>query len=438
VILVDRELRRRQAEGRPVTFAMVGAGFQGRGIANNAINSTPGLHLAAIANRNLETARRAYVEAGVDEVTVVEDVGDLEDVVARGGRAITDDPMLVCRAEGIEAVVEVTGTVEYAARAVLEAINHGKHAIVMNAEVDGTLGPILKVYADRAGVVYTASDGDQPGVQGNLYRFVRGLGVTPLVMGNNKGLQDPYRNPTTQEAFARKWGQNPHMVTSFADGTKMAFEQTTVANAFNLSILERGMTGMEHKGHFDELTQRYDVEQLKRLGGIVDYTVGASPSPGVYCLGAHDDPKQRHYLNLYKLGEGPLYSFYVPYHLCHFETPFTVARAVLYADHALTPAGASKLEVLTTAKIDLRAGQVIDQLGGYMTYGQAETADVFDAEGLLPIGVAEGCRLKREVARDGVLTYADVDLPPGRLHDELRDEQARHFGRGGAPVGRAA
>jgi predicted homoserine dehydrogenase-like protein len=429
VIIVDRELQRREAEHDPVRFAMVGAGFQGRGIANTTLNSAPGLDLVAIANRHVETARRAYAEAGIEDVTVVEDVGELEEVVARGGHAVTDDAMLVCRAEGIEAVVEVTGTVEYAAGAIVEAIDHGKHVIVMNAEVDGTLGPILKVRADRAGVVYTASDGDQPGVQGNLYRFVKGLGVTPLVMGNNKGLQDPYRNPTTQAAFAQKWGQKPHMVTSFADGTKMAFEQTTVANAFNLSILRRGMTGMAHEGHFDELTRRYDIEELERLGGVVDYTVGASPSPGVYCLGAHHDPKQRHYLNLYKLGEGPLYCFYVPYHLCHFETPFTVARAVLHSDVALTPAGAPRLEVLTTAKIDLRAGEVIDQLGGYMTYGQAETAAVREDERLLPIGVAEGCRLLRDVPRDAVLAYDDVEVPPGRLHDRLREEQARHFAR---------
>ncbi len=428
MIVVDTALKKREESGNPVRFAMVGAGFQGRGIANTTINSTPGMDLVAIANRNVETARRAYNEAGIEDVTVVEDQAQLEDVIARGGHAITDDPLLVCRAEGVEAVVEVTGTIEYAARAVLEAIEHGKHAIVMNAEIDATLGPILKVRADRAGVVYSASDGDQPGVQGNLYRFVRGLGVTPLVMGNNKGLQDPYRNPTTQEGFAKKWGQDPQMVTSFADGSKISFEQASVANAFGLSILKRGMSGMEHKGHFDELTERYDVDELKGLGGVVDYTVGASPSPGVFCMGTHDDPKQRHYLNLYKLGEGPLYSFYIPYHLCHFETPFTVGRAVLFGDHALTPGGPPLIEVLTTAKIDLKAGEVIDGLGGYHTYGQVEKAELFEAEGLLPIGVAEGCKLLRDVPKDAVLTYDDVEVPPGRLHDELREEQAAHFG----------
>ena len=71
---------------------------------------------------------------------------------------------------------------------------------------------------------------------------------------------------------------------------------------------------------------------LKALGGVVDYVVGAKPGPGVYVLGTHDDPKQKHYLNLYKLGEGPLYCVYTPYHLCHFEVPNTIARVALFAD----------------------------------------------------------------------------------------------------------
>ena len=181
-------------------------------------------------------------------------------------------------------------------------------------------------------MVFTGCDGDQPGVQMNLIRFVRTIGVTPLVSGNIKGLHDPYRNPTTQEGFARRWGQDPWMVTSFADGTKISVEQSIVANATGMSVHRRGMLGWDHDGHVDELTERYDIGELRALGGAVDYVVRAKPGPGVYCLGTHDDPKQRHYLELYKLGKGPLYSFYTPYHLCHFEVPITAARAALMGD----------------------------------------------------------------------------------------------------------
>jgi predicted homoserine dehydrogenase-like protein len=261
----------------------------------------------------------------------------------------------------------------------------------------------------------------------DLFRFVRGLGVEPLVCGNIKGLQDPYRTPTTQEGFARRWGQDPHMVTSFADGTKISFEQAVVANATGMTVARRGMGGADHDGHVDELVGAYDVDDLRRLGGVVDYVVGAKPGPGVYVLGAMEDPAQRHYLELYKLGTGPLYSFYTPYHLCHFQVPSSLARAALFGDAVIAAAGPPRVEVVTTAKRDLPGGHVIDGLGGYDTYGQAEVAAVTAEQGLLPMGVAEGCRVLRDVRRDEVLTYADVELPPGRLIDELRLQQARTF-----------
>ena len=157
---------------------------------------------------------------------------------------------------------------------------------------------------------------------------------------------------------------------------------------------------------------------------MVDYVVGSKPGPGVFVLATHDDPKQRHYLNLYKLGEGPLYSFYTPYHLCHFEVPQTVARAVLFGDATIAPLGAPTVEVVAIAKRDLKAGEVLDGLGGYDTYGVAERADMTAADDLLPMGVAEGCTLRRDVAKDEVLTYADVELPAGRLVDQLRAQQA--------------
>ena len=217
------------------------------------------------------------------------------------------------------------------------------------------------------------------------------------------------------------------MVTSFADGTKISFEQAIVANATGMTVARRGMVGRDHAGHVDELARAYDADELRRLGGVVDYVVGAKPGPGVFVLAAHDDPKQRHYLNLYKLGEGPLYSFYTPYHLCHFEVPLSVARVVLFGDAVLQPIAGPRVDVVATAKTDLSAGQVLDGLGGYHTYGQCETYAVSRAEGLLPMGLAEGCRLRRDVPKDAVLTYADVEVPLGRPIDALRAEQDALF-----------
>ena len=430
MIIVDRALEARAEAGKPVKVAMIGAGFMGRGIANQIANSVPGMELVAIFNRQIDAAKRAYSEAGIENVQVVSTVTELEEAIARGEYAVTEDAMLLCQAEGIDALIEVTGAVEFGAAVVMEAIAHRKHVIMMNAELDGTIGPILKVYADKAGVILSACDGDQPGVEMNLYRFVKSIGLTPLLCGNIKGLQDPYRNPTTQEAFAKRWGQKAHMVTSFADGTKISFEQAIVANATGMTIAKRGMLGYDFAGHVDEMTKMYDVEQLKELGGVVDYVVGAKPGPGVFVFATHDDPKQRHYLNLYKLGEGPLYSFYTPYHLCHFEVPLSVARAVLFQDAVMSPIAGPLVDVVTTAKIDLKAGETLDGIGYYMTYGQCEKSQIVQEQNLLPIGLAEGCRLKRDIPKDQVLTYDDVELPSGRLGDKLRAEQNAYFATG--------
>lgn len=425
MILVDRALEQREAEGRPVRVGMIGAGFMARGIALQFLSAVRGMRLVAIANRRLAGAERAYREASAEQIVAVSSVGELEDAVARGRHAITEDAMLVCRAGNIDAVIEVTGAVEFGAGVVLEALRHGKHVVMMNAELDGTLGPILKTYADRAGVVLTNADGDQPGVILNLYRFVRGIGVRPVLCGNIKGLHDPYRNPTTQEGFARKWGQNPHMVTSFADGTKISFEQAIVANATGMRVARRGMFGptVATNTPITEAVNLFPPDALLEGPGIVDYVVGAAPSPGVFVLGTHDHPTQKHYLNLYKLGPGPFYCFYTPYHLCHFEVPNTVARAALFQDAAIAPLGGPLVDVVAAAKRDLKAGETLDGMGGYLTYGLAENSGIAAAEQLLPIGLAEGCRLKRDIGKDSVLTYADVELPAGRLADELRAEQ---------------
>lgn len=444
MLIVDTALARRKAEGLPpIRVGMVGAGFMARGVALQAAAATGGMvRIAAIANRTPERALAVYREAGAEGAAECSTLAQLEDALAAGRPAVTADATLLGVADGIDILLEVTGAVEDALPAVLAALARGRHVALMNPELDGTVGPILKVMADRAGCVITNVDGDQPGVIMNLFRFVRGIGVRPVLCGNIKGLHDPYRTPATQAEFARRWGQNPNMVTSFADGTKVTFEQAIVANATGMRVARRGMLGptVEAGTPIAEAAKAFDPDLLLSGPGIVDYVVGAAPGPGVFVLGAIDDPRQRHYLALYKLGEGPVYCFHTPYHLCHFEVPNTIARAVLFGDAAIAPAGPPMVEVVAAAKRDLAAGEVLDGLGGFAMYGLGENADVAAAEDLLPIGVAVGCRLRRPVRTDEVLTYADVEVPAGRHVDRLRAEQDAHFGvrRGAAAVGRRA
>ena len=428
MFIVDTALKKRAAEGRPVRVALVGAGFMARGVANQIVNSVPGMKLVAISNRTIATAGRAWREAGVEDFKEVSSLGLLNDCIVKGTPVITDDALMLCEADGIDVLIEVTGAIEFGAQFAMKAIACGKDVVTMNAEVDATIGSVIRRHAEKAGVIFSVSDGDQPGVEMNLFRFVKNIGLTPLVCGNIKGLQDEYRTPTTQKSFAEQWGQNPYMVTSFADGSKISFEQACVANATGMSVEKRGMRGGDFEGHVDELCHsgRYDVDLLRSLGGVVDYTVKSRPGPGVFVLATHDDPNQQHMLNLYKLGPGPLYSFYTPYHLCHFEVPLSVARVALFRDSVLS-ADHPSVDVITLAKKDLKAGDVLDAIGGYKTYGQCEKYTISRRENLLPQGLAEGCRLKRDLPKDSVITYDDVELPAGRLCDELRAEQDRVF-----------
>jgi predicted homoserine dehydrogenase-like protein len=427
MIIVDRLLAEREREGRPIRVGLIGAGFMAQGLANTIVNSVPGMQVSAIYGRRLERAAGIYEYAGLEGARTVSAQKELEDAIRDGRPVITDDPELLCHSDQIDALVELTGSVEFGAHVALEAFAHGKHVILMNAELDATIGPLLQVYAKRHGVIMSACDGDEPGVQMNLHRWVCGLGLVPRVIGNVKGLQDPYRNPETQRGFAEQWGQNPAMVTSFADGSKISFEQAIAANATGFKVLSRGMSrGVPFDGSPLELPSLYDLDEVRALGGIVDYTVGPS-SVKVFCLAEHADPKQRHYLELYKLGDGPLYPFWIPYHLPTFEAPNAVARVVLLGDGLAPPLGGPSVEVCAVAKRDLAAGETLDDYGMFTTYGEAVNAAEMSAERYLPEGLVEGCRLRREIARDEVIRYDDVELPPGRLADRLRAEQYTHF-----------
>jgi predicted homoserine dehydrogenase-like protein len=429
MIIIDNELKKREEMGNPIRVALVGAGYMGSGIAFQILTATPGMDLVAISNRHPEKAVEAFKNAGITKPVTAENVSMLEDVISKGGHAVTDDASLLSVSNGIDVLIEATGTVEFASRIVLKAIESKKHVVLVNAELDSTLGPILKVYADRAGVVFTDMDGDEPGVQMNLFRFVKGMGFKPVMCGNIKGLYDRYRNPTTQADYARKWGQKPHMVTSYADGSKVSFEQALVANATGMGVAKLGMYGLEvpQGTPLIKAVEAFPEGAFKSENGIVDFLVGADPAPGVFVIGKMDHPVQKGYLLGYKMGNGPYYCFYQPYHLCHFEVPNTVARAVFFNDAVIAPKGAPLVEVVTVAKTDLEEGITLDGIGGYSVYGLCENASIVAERELLPLGLAEGCIIKRRIKKDEVIACSDIQLPDRRMSDRLYAEQVEYF-----------
>lgn len=427
MIIVDSALERRAAAGNPVRVAMVGAGYMARGIALQIVTAMPGIRLVAISNRDVSKAERAYQDSGVTDLERVTSASQLERAMEAGRYAVTDDPHVLCAAGGIEAIVETTGDVEFGTRVAFDAISNGKHIILMNAEVDASVGPILKVYADRAGVVYTYTDGDEPGVAMNLFRFVQSMGYKPVLMGQIKGFLNRYRNPDTQKAFAEKHEQKAAMVASFADGSKLALEATIMGNGAGFVPAVRGMYGYECT-HVKDLLTKFKPEDFAN-GGFVDFALGGEPHTGAFVMTYNDHPIKKKYMSYFKFGEGPLYMFYTPYHLAHMQLPHSVARAVLFNDPTLTPQGAPVCDTLAVAKRDLKAGEVLDGMGGFTCYGLADSYANCRRGDYLPMAMSVDCRLRRDIPKDEPITYRDVDLPSGRLCDKLRAEQTEYFAR---------
>jgi predicted homoserine dehydrogenase-like protein len=263
------------------------------------------------------------------------------------------------------------------------------------------------------------------------------MGLTPVAAGNLKGMLDPYRTPETQREFAEKHGQTAKIVCSFADGTKMAMEGVILANSTGFRVGKRGMHGPKC-AHVNEIAQRLPMEQLLS-GGLVDFALGAAPHTGAWIVVHEPNPAKRKTLAYLKLGDGPLYVLYTPYHLPHIQIASTIARAALHNDPTTSPLGAPVCEVATFAKRDLKAGEVLDGVGGFLSYGLIDNADAFTADNLLAMGLSEGARVLRDIAKDQPITLSDVELPAGRTCDKLRAEQTAAFpGKGRAARGATA
>ena len=422
---VDAALQARLQSGGPIRVGVIGAGACGRMIIGH-LASAPGIRLVGVASR---TPSRAFaILAEGDGPTGIHAAGPsaVRAAIAQGRIAVTDDPALLYSAPEVEVIVEVTGSVEYGAGVALGAIAHGKHVVLVNAELDSTLGPILKTYADRAGVVITHTDGEEPGVAMTLLRYVRSIGLRPVAAGNLKGMIDRRRTPETQREFAARLGMDPAKVASFADGTKLSMESTILANATGFGVDTRGMHGPSCR-HVRELPGLLPADAMLK-GGIIDYALGAEPYTGAFVVVHEEHPRKQRELAYFKMGDGPFYVFYTPYHLPQLQIVSTILGAVLLGDATVTPAGGPVCEVAAVAKRALKAGERLDGVGGFATYGVIENAGTFAEQNLLPAGVAEGCRVLRDVAEDVALTYADVAVPEGRVCDRLRDEQRLRFG----------
>jgi predicted homoserine dehydrogenase-like protein len=423
---LESAIQARLESNGPIRVALLGAGASAAMIIRHLLRAVPWIHLVAVANRNPSRGAAVIAEMTGRLPVEVTASGELLAKAKQGETVVTQDADLLCDSSSVDLVIEATGTIEFAARKVLRALASQKHVVLVNAELDSTLGPILKTRAEDHGVILTHTDGDEPGVAMTLLRYLQSLGLKTVAAGNLKGMIDHYRTPETQKDFAAKLAMNPWKVASFADGTKLAMETCILANATGFLAGRRGMYGPKC-AHVREMGKLLPADQMLN-GGLVDYALGAEPHTGAFVIVHEDHPRKQWDLAYFKMGEGPFYVFHTPFHLPHIQIASTIARAVLQRDATVTPRGAPVCDVIALTKRDLEAGERLDGVGGFMAYGVIENAPISAKQNLLPMGVSEGCRLLRNIPKDQPITYADIELPQGRLSDQLRAQQDRHFG----------
>lgn len=418
-----RELRRRQQFGRVIRVVVSGAGSMGRGIAMQ-LQAVQGVEPAVIVNRTIERAIETWLMLGAsrDEIVVSDDPRLIQIAVEQGLACVCRDLGAALSLKEIEVLVEATGSVPAGAKSVLSAIHAGKHVVVMNAELDATLGCYLAERARQQGVVYGYGDGDQPGVLMRILEWMDLLGFEVVAAVNCGDVLDVRATPQGCAPLAAKMKTSARVACSFADGTRMNLVNAIVSNATGLKPEVRGMHGLR--------TIRRDA--IRDFGGVlekrgvVDYTQGGDFGSGVFVIGRCEDwERVGHYFNYLNLGPGPDYLFFRPHHLCHLELPLSVAEAVIYREPTLAPMGAPVSDVVAIAKRDLKAGEILDGIGGSTFYGQIDTVE--RARDFLPCGLAAGAVLVKSIAADEPIPRSVVEFSAGDYAVNLRRLQETLF-----------
>ena len=420
---IDTKLKELEEKGTPISVALVGAGQMGKDIVAQ-ISGMQGMVISVVVDIRTDICLDAYRLAGVTErICVTEDLEEAEDAFRQGMCIATTDYKIATRLSGVQAVVDATGSPEMGARISLDCFDHLKHIVMMNVECDITVGPILRKMAEKAGVVYSLTAGDEPGSIVELYRFAKALGFKIVAAGKGKNNPlDIYANPGMKEWAdkAAKREMSPRMLIEFVDGSKTMIEMCAVSNATGLVPDVRGMHCV--KCNVDQLSKVYSLKSQGGVldkEGVVDFAIG-NIAPGVFVIVTTDSQRIIDGLVQRDMGDGPNYLLYRPYHLCSIETPITAAQAVIYGESTAHPMDHLTSECITIAKMDLKAGQVLDAIGEYCYRASIDLAEVAKEGNMLPVGLAKGAELICDVKKDEIITYDMVELDNKSVLLQLR------------------
>lgn len=421
------DLARRFAEtGKPIRVGLIGSGEMGTDIVTQC-NQMTGITVAAIAEINPGAAKKAYMISGRDESSFFASnkQSEFDAAIEAGKAATTEDAQLVCKSEHIDVVIDATGKPAVGAEIGLTAMEHGKHLVMMNVEADVTIGAYLKREASRLGVVYTLGAGDEPSSCMELVNFVTGMGYPIVAAG--KGKNNPLKIDATPDEYAeeaKRRNMNVRMLVEFVDGSKTMVEMAAISNATGLVPDKAGMHGpacsiteLEHV-----LCPVVDGGILSRKG-VVDFSIGKGVAPGVFVIAEMSHPRVRERMHDLKLGAGPYYRFFRPYHLTSLEVPLSCARAVLYGIPDMQPRDVPTSEVCAVAKKDLKVGERLDAIGEY-TYRAwiMSVAEAVAAKGV-PCGLIENGKVTKPIKMGELLTTENIAIDTSAKIVTLRKRQ---------------
>ncbi|MDF1962940.1 NAD(P)H-dependent oxidoreductase [Priestia megaterium] len=412
---IYQQLLERERANEPIKVGVIGAGQMGFGMIGQ-ISRIPGMSVTGISDINVEAAQRAadYYNSQADKK---------ESII------VSNDFRQVIQSQNVEVIVDATGVPEVGANISLEAFRSKKHLVLLNVEVDITIGPVMHQMFKNAGLVYTGSAGDEPAATLELFEFAKTMGMEVLVAGKGKNNKlNVTANPSTAKEEADKKKMSSHMLAAFQDGTKTMAEMNLLSNAIGFVPDVVGMHGIA--GDLDSVIGDLDVKDnggVLNKFGVVEYVDGLAP--GVFVIVKGQNEAVAHELNyLLKKGERDHHILYRPYHLASLETPITIAKAVLQHDSSIHPIGAPVSETVTVAKRDIKAGETLDGIGGYCVRGVLETHQDMKQNGHIPIGLISGKVVAKKDIRQGqFLTTEDVELDPTTTVWKLRSLQDHLF-----------
>jgi predicted homoserine dehydrogenase-like protein len=444
---------------RIVRAAVLGAGNFGAGIIAQA-RHVANLDVCAVADTDLQAARLTLGALPAERVCVCESA-DQARAALGAGRCIATADASILFDQPIDVIVEATGSPEPGARHARAAIAHGKHVAMVTKEADAAVGPILKHLADRAGVVYTAVDGDQHGLLIALVRWARRIGLeiecggkaldselvldraagqllrygTPIDLSDEElacfqpGLSsDPieriHRRGRALGAFdgSKPWDLVELAIAANATGLAPDVPRTHSPAAWTTEIpallCGRKYSGLLHQGGAIDAVQVIRGPHEAGMGG------------GVFVIVRAEDESMRHILQSKGAichPDGATAMIVHPHHLLGIEAINTILSAGLFG----TATGAwdyrPRFDVVYRTTRPLNAGSNVGHDHSPELSAEIIPASPLSPAAPLPAGLAQGARLLQDVPAGAILTGQMVQPPHDSVLWSLRRQQDEHF-----------